>query len=143
MGKITLEEARRVVRAGLESGREQGVGMGVAVVDYAGQIVAFERDDDAMWIVSEIAWRKARTSAAFGKPTADREQAWAVRPFFARSVVGLGDFVVGKGAVRYCVTEGGWCGRCQWRAPRPGPRRGRGRRGSLHIFVADIACISA
>lgn len=99
MGKITLEEARRVVRAGLESGREQGVGMGVAVVDYAGQIVAFERDDDAMWIVSEIAWRKARTSAAFGKPTADREQAWAVRPFFAQSVVGLGDFVVGKGAV--------------------------------------------
>ncbi|MGA8923434.1 MAG: heme-binding protein [Candidatus Dormiibacterota bacterium] len=99
MGKITLEEARKVVRAGLESGREQGVGMGVAVVDYAGQIVAFERADDAMWIVSEIAWRKARTSAAFGKPTADREQAWAQRPFFAQSVVGLGDFIVGKGAV--------------------------------------------
>ncbi|MGA7912996.1 MAG: heme-binding protein [Candidatus Dormiibacterota bacterium] len=99
MGKITLEEARKVVRAGLESGREQGVGMGIAVVDYAGQIVAFERADDAMWIVSEIAWRKARTSAAFGKPTADREQAWAQRPFFAQSVVGLGDFIVGKGAV--------------------------------------------
>ncbi|HEY7925855.1 MAG TPA: heme-binding protein [Candidatus Dormibacteraeota bacterium] len=99
MSKITLEEARAVVRAGLESGREQGVGMGIAVVDYAGQIVAFERDDDAMWIVSEVAWRKARTSAAFCKPTADREQAWAQRPFFAQSVIGLGDFIVGKGAV--------------------------------------------
>lgn len=99
MAKITLEEARKVVRAGLESGRDQGVGMGVAVVDYAGQIVAFERADDAMWIVSEIAWRKARTSAAFCKPTGDREQAWAQRPFFAQSVIGLGDYVVGKGAV--------------------------------------------
>jgi uncharacterized protein GlcG (DUF336 family) len=99
MAKITLEEARKVVRAGLESGHEQGVGMGIAVVDYAGQIVAFERADDAMWIVSEIAWRKARTSAAFCKPTAEREQAWSQRPFFAQSVVGLGDFVVGKGAV--------------------------------------------
>lgn len=99
MAKITLEEARKIVQAGLASGREQGVGMGIAVVDYAGQIVAFERADDAMWIVSEIAWRKARTSAAFAKPTADREVAWAQRPFFAQSVIGLGDFVVGKGAV--------------------------------------------
>jgi glc operon protein GlcG len=99
MSKITLEEAREVVRAGLQSGREQGVGLGVAVVDYAGQMVAFERDDTAMWIASEIAWRKARTSAAFCSPTADREQAWAQRPFFAQSVVALGDFVVGKGAI--------------------------------------------
>src|SRR5918911_4701380 len=99
MSKITLEEARRIVRAGLESANQQGVGMGIAVVDYAGQLVAFERADDAPWIVSEIAWRKARTSAAFGKPSHDREQAWAERPFFAQSVIGLGDYVVGKGAV--------------------------------------------
>lgn len=72
--------------------------MAIAVVDYAGQLVAFERDDSAPWIVSEIAWRKARTSAAFGKPTADRELAWAERPFFAQSVIALGDYVVGKGA---------------------------------------------
>ncbi len=99
MAKLTLEEARKAVRAGLESAREQGVGMAIAVVDYGAQLVAFERSDDAAWIVSEIAWRKARTSAAFGKPTADREQAWAERPFFAQSVVGLGNYVVGKGAV--------------------------------------------
>ncbi|MGA8634706.1 MAG: hypothetical protein WB805_07605 [Candidatus Dormiibacterota bacterium] len=43
MSRIKLEEAREVVRAGLMSGREQGVGLGIAVVDYAGQIVAFER----------------------------------------------------------------------------------------------------
>ena len=65
----------------------------------AGQLVAFERSDDAPWIVSEIAWRKARTSAAFGKPSHDREEAWSARPFFAQSVIGLGDYVVGKGAV--------------------------------------------
>jgi uncharacterized protein GlcG (DUF336 family) len=99
MAKVTLEEARTAVRAGLESAKEQGVGMAIAVVDYAGQLVAFERADDAAWIVSEIAWRKARTSAAFGKPSGDREQSWAERPFFAQSVIGLGDFIVGKGAV--------------------------------------------
>jgi uncharacterized protein GlcG (DUF336 family) len=99
MANVTLEEARRIVRAGLDSAREQGVGMGVAVVDAAGQLVAFERADDAPWIVSEIAWRKARTSAAFGKPSGDREQAWAERQFFATSVIALGDYVVGKGAV--------------------------------------------
>jgi uncharacterized protein GlcG (DUF336 family) len=99
MSKIQLEEAREIVRAGLESAKEQGVGMAIAVVDYAGQLVAFERANDAPWIVSEIAWRKARTSAAFGKTSADREQGWAERPFFAQSVIGLGDYVVGKGAV--------------------------------------------
>jgi uncharacterized protein GlcG (DUF336 family) len=99
MAKVTLEEARRMVRAGLDSAGEQGVGMAIAVVDGAGQLVAFERADDAPWIVSEIAWRKARTSAAFGKPSGDREQAWAERPFFAGSVIALGDYVVGKGAV--------------------------------------------
>lgn len=98
MSKITLEEARQVIRAGLESAAEQGVGMAIAVVDYAGQLVAFERADEAPWIVSEIAWRKARTSAAFGKTSADREEGWAQRPFFAQSVIALGDYVVGKGA---------------------------------------------
>lgn len=99
MAKIMLEQARAVVRAGLASAAEQGTGMAIAVVDYAGQIIAFERSDDAPWIVSEIAWRKARTSAAFGKPTLDRETAWAERPFFAQSVIALGDYVVGRGAV--------------------------------------------
>ncbi len=99
MAKVTLEEARRIVRAGLDSAAEQGVGMAIAVVDPAGQLVAFERADEAPWIVSEVAWRKARTSAAFGKPSGDREEAWAGRPFFASSVIALGDYVVGKGAV--------------------------------------------
>lgn len=97
--KITLDEARKVVQAGLVSAAGQGAGMAIAVVDYAAQLVAFERADDAPWIVSEIAWRKARTAAAFGKSTADREEGWSKRPFFAQSVIGLGDYVVGKGAV--------------------------------------------
>lgn len=99
MSKITLEEARKVIRAGLDSAVGQGVGMGIAVVDYAATLVAFERSDDAPWIVSEVAWRKARTAAAFGKSSANREEAWSERPFFAQSVIALGDYVVGRGAV--------------------------------------------
>jgi uncharacterized protein GlcG (DUF336 family) len=99
MPNVTLDEARRVISAGLESAREQGVGMAIAVVDEAGYLVAFERSDDARWIVSEIAWRKARTSAAFGRPSGDREEGWRERPFFAGSVIALGDYVVGRGAM--------------------------------------------
>ena len=99
MSNVKLKYARIAIQSGLKSAEEQGVGMAIAVVDYAGQLVAFERSDDAPWIVSEIAWRKARTSAAFGKTSADREMAWAERPFFAQSVIALGDFVVGRGAV--------------------------------------------
>jgi uncharacterized protein GlcG (DUF336 family) len=99
MAKIALEDARSAISAGLESAAEQGTGMAVAVVDYAATLVAFERSDDAAWIVSEVAWRKARTAAAFSKSTADREEAWSERPFFAQSVIALGDFIVGKGAV--------------------------------------------
>ena len=40
MAKLTLEDARKAVRAGLESAREQGVGMAIAVVDYGAQLVA-------------------------------------------------------------------------------------------------------
>jgi|APGre2960657468_1045069.scaffolds.fasta_scaffold236790_1 uncharacterized protein GlcG (DUF336 family) len=99
MSNIKIKDARIAIQAGLKSAQDQGVGMAIAVVDYAGQLVAFERSDDAPWIVSEIAWRKARTSAAFGKTSADREMAWAERPFFAQSVIALGDYVVGRGAV--------------------------------------------
>jgi uncharacterized protein GlcG (DUF336 family) len=99
MAKLTLEEARRVVRAGIESARQQGIGLAVAVVDDAAHIVALERSDEAPWIASDIAPGKARTAAAFKAPSHEREASWGSRPFFAQSVIELGGFVVGKGAV--------------------------------------------
>ena len=57
MSKVTIEEARKVVQAGLASAAEQGVGMAIAVVDYAGQLVAFERADDALRLLEKLPFR--------------------------------------------------------------------------------------
>ncbi len=62
---ITLEEARRIIRAGQEKADEIGVRMNIAVVDAGANLVAFERQEGA-WIGSiDIAINKAFTSRAF------------------------------------------------------------------------------
>lgn len=62
---ISLEEARRVIRAGQQKADEIGVPMNIAVVDAGANLVAFERQEGA-WIGSiDIAQKKAFTSRAF------------------------------------------------------------------------------
>jgi uncharacterized protein GlcG (DUF336 family) len=62
---VSLEEARRVIRAGQEKATEIGVPMNIAVVDAGANLVAFERQEGA-WIGSiDIAQKKAFTSRAF------------------------------------------------------------------------------
>jgi uncharacterized protein GlcG (DUF336 family) len=62
---VSLEEARRVIRAGQEKANAIGVPMNIAVVDAGANLVAFERQEGA-WIGSiDIAQKKAFTSRAF------------------------------------------------------------------------------
>lgn len=62
---VSLEEARRIIRAGQEKAKEIGVKMNIAVVDAGGNLLAFERQDGA-WLGSiDIAIKKAFTSRAF------------------------------------------------------------------------------
>lgn len=62
---ISLEEARRVIRAGQQKADEIGVPMNIAVVDAGANLVAFERQEGA-WLGSiDIAQKKAFTSRAF------------------------------------------------------------------------------
>lgn len=62
---VSLEEARRIIRAGQEKANEIGVPMNIAVVDAGANLVAFERQEGA-WIGSiDIAQKKAFTSRAF------------------------------------------------------------------------------
>ena len=62
---ISLEDARRIIRAGQEKANEIGVRMNLAVVDAGGNLVAFERQDGA-WLGSiDIAIKKAFTARAF------------------------------------------------------------------------------
>ena len=60
MSKITLEEARRIRAGRTPIGSHARRGHGDRSRRLRRPLVAFERSDDVPWIVSEIAWRKAR-----------------------------------------------------------------------------------
>ena len=62
---VSLEAARKVIRAGQEKAREIGQPMNIAVVDAGANLVAFERMEGA-WLGSiDIAINKAFTARAF------------------------------------------------------------------------------
>jgi uncharacterized protein GlcG (DUF336 family) len=62
---VSLEAARKVIRAGQEKAKQIGQPMNIAVVDAGANLVAFERMEDA-WLGSiDIAINKAFTARAF------------------------------------------------------------------------------
>ncbi|ROO24591.1 GlcG/HbpS family heme-binding protein [Salinisphaera orenii] len=68
---VSLEDAQRVIAAGIEKSREIGQPVNIAVVDAGGNLVAHARMDGA-WIGSvDIAINKAFTSRAFDLSTKD------------------------------------------------------------------------
>jgi glc operon protein GlcG len=67
---ITLADARRVVQAAIADVERQNFPpMAVAVVDWAGHLVAFERVDSTQTASVTIAVEKARTAAAYRRPS--------------------------------------------------------------------------
>ncbi len=66
---IRLADARRAATAALAEAAKNGWTMVVAVVDTAGQLVAFERMDDAQTGSVLVAQDKARSAAQFKRPT--------------------------------------------------------------------------
>lgn len=68
---VSLEDAQRVIGAGIEKSQEIGQPVNIAVVDAGGNLVAHARMDGA-WIGSvDIAINKAFTSRAFDLSTKD------------------------------------------------------------------------
>ena len=69
MSTLNIETTTRIVAAGQEAAAGIGVAMSIAIVDTAGNLVAFQRMDGA-WLGSvDLAQRKARTSALFPMPS--------------------------------------------------------------------------
>jgi glc operon protein GlcG len=66
---IRLADAKRAAAAALAEAAKNGWTMVVAVVDPAGQLVAFERMDDAQTGSVLVAQDKARSAAQFKRPT--------------------------------------------------------------------------
>lgn len=66
---VSLEDAQRVIQAGIAKAKEVGSPSNIAVVDAGGELLAFARMEDA-WLGSiDIAINKAFTSRAFNIAT--------------------------------------------------------------------------
>lgn len=68
---MRLAEAEALLAAVQEYGREHALRLSVAVVDAGGHEVASVRTDGASWFTPGLARTKARTAAAFGRPSGD------------------------------------------------------------------------
>lgn len=62
---INLEQARKVIAAGQVEAKKNGWPVAIAVVDTAGNLVAFEKWDDTQTASIDVAQDKARSSAIY------------------------------------------------------------------------------
>jgi uncharacterized protein GlcG (DUF336 family) len=66
---VALEGAQRAIAAASAEARQRGWAVSIAVVDPAGELVAFVRLDGAPYSSVDISRSKARTAARFRRPT--------------------------------------------------------------------------
>ncbi len=66
---VNYETARRVVAAAIADAKRQNLPMAVAVVDNAGQLVAFERMDNTQTASIGVSQDKAVSAAMYRRPT--------------------------------------------------------------------------
>jgi uncharacterized protein GlcG (DUF336 family) len=69
--EITLDIARKMLRAGVEEARKNGIFCSIAVVDDNGWLVALHRMDGALIPTADIAHDKAWTAAVFRMPSSE------------------------------------------------------------------------
>jgi len=67
--RLTLEDGRRIAAAVQEQARTNGLRVVVAVLDEGGHAILLERMDGTQTASVEIALAKARSAAAFRRPT--------------------------------------------------------------------------
>jgi uncharacterized protein GlcG (DUF336 family) len=68
---VSLNEARRVIRAAENKAIQLGCAVSIAVVDETGHVIAHVRMDDAWFAGAEAALAKAYTACAFNLSTAE------------------------------------------------------------------------
>src|SRR5215469_12722644 len=98
---LTLEDAKQMLSAAEAKAASLGIPYCVAVVDAAGHLVAFVRQDCALIGSVDLAIGKATTARIFDKTTADRDSRAA-----------------GKAALRHSRTQRGKRGHLRRRSTR-------------------------
>jgi uncharacterized protein GlcG (DUF336 family) len=66
---LTLDEAKRMLRAGEAAAAALGIAYNIAIVDAGGHLIAFARQDGALIGSIDLAIGKAVTARIFDKPT--------------------------------------------------------------------------
>ncbi|MBI5276594.1 MAG: heme-binding protein [Burkholderiales bacterium] len=102
MGTLTLAQANQIIAGALAKSKEMGYKpMGVAVVDEAGNLKAFAREDGASMFRFEIARGKAYAAVAMGAASGVLAQRARDNPTFFTSLAAAGDgkFIAQTGAV--------------------------------------------
>jgi uncharacterized protein GlcG (DUF336 family) len=66
---INVEQARKIIAAGQVEAKKNGWPVAIAVVDTAGNLVAFEKMDDTQTASIEVSQDKARSSAIYRRPS--------------------------------------------------------------------------
>jgi len=66
---VTYDQARKALAGAIADARKQNLPMAIAVVDTAGQLVAFERMDNTQTASTAIAQDKAVSAAMYRRPT--------------------------------------------------------------------------
>jgi glc operon protein GlcG len=66
---LTLEDAQKVLAAGIATAEEEGVAVAIAVVDARGDLVLAGRMQGAGFTSADIAKGKAQAAALFGVPS--------------------------------------------------------------------------
>lgn len=66
---INLEQARKIIAAGQVEAKKNSWPVAIAVVDTAGNLVAFEKLDDTQTASIDVAQDKARSSAIYRRPS--------------------------------------------------------------------------
>lgn len=81
---LTNEDALKILAASKDMARQNGWNVSIAVVDAAGDLLAFERLDGAIGPSCRIATLKARTAALWKRDTLYWEKRVAEKPTYAQ-----------------------------------------------------------
>jgi uncharacterized protein GlcG (DUF336 family) len=94
---VSLEQARTLINAAIAESKKRGWKMNVAVVDSGGNLVAFERMDNAQLASIEIAMHKARAAAKYRRETKIFENAIQLSTF--HYITTLDDVIASRGGI--------------------------------------------
>ena len=96
---LNLEQAKRIVEAGVQEAVKMQIRVSVAVVDGHGDLIAFAKMDGARTLTVNVAQGKALASSMFGVPSGELAARASSPIYQAMMVQSGGRIAFGQGAV--------------------------------------------